>query len=190
MRPYEVMIIFDVELEQNDIAQRLDRVADLIKAGGGTPGQVDHWGRRTFAYELNHRTEGYYVLDEMAAEPATMAQVDRMLTIDDAVLRHKIMRQPDAAKRSRPSSGSRRPGSRGPGSSGRAPGAGRPPAGRSTAGSSGPRPSGGGASSGAGTGAGSGSDGADPAPAGPIEGAGQPVAASGAPSGDQEPATS
>ncbi len=127
MRPYEVMIIFDVELEQNDLAQRLDRVAEQVKSGGGTAGRVDHWGRRTFAYELDHKTEGYYVLVEMAAEPAAMATVDRMLALDDAVLRHKIMRQPEhAARRSRPSSGSRRPGSRGPGSSGRS-GGGRSP---------------------------------------------------------------
>jgi len=175
------MIIFDVELEQNDIAQRVDRVADTVKSGGGTPGQVDHWGRRTFAYEMNHKTEGYYVLTEMAAEPATMAQVDRMLAIDDAVLRHKIMRQPDhVAGRARSSSGSRRPSSRGPGgSSGRASAGGRPQGGRVPPGAAGGVPSS--PSTGA-------DGGAEPASTPPIESAQQaePVAK---PSADQEPAS-
>ena len=97
MRPYEVMIIFDVGLEESDVRLRLDRIAELVKAGGGTPGAVTHWGRRTFAYEMRHKTEGYYVLVEAVAEPATLAEVDRMLALEDAVLRHKVIRQPERA---------------------------------------------------------------------------------------------
>jgi small subunit ribosomal protein S6 len=95
MRPYEVMVIFDVDLEEADIRQRVDRVLDLVRAQGGTPGKVDHWGRRTFAYEMKHRNEGYYVLLDMLAEPATMAEIDRVLTLEDAALRHKIIRLPE-----------------------------------------------------------------------------------------------
>ncbi len=188
MRPYEVMIILDVELEQNDIAQLLNRVADVVKSGGGTAGQVDHWGRRTFAYEMNHRTEGYYVLTEMGAEPATMAQVDRMLSIDDSVLRHKIMRQPEhVAGRPRSSSGSRRPGSRGPSSQGRASTGGRPSGGRGPAGPGSGAPSAPSAPSTPSTGGGN--RGTESVPAQTIEGA-QQQAAAGEPSADQEPATS
>jgi small subunit ribosomal protein S6 len=95
VRPYEVMVIFDVDLEEGDIRQRVDRVLDLVKNRGGTPGSVSYWGRRTFAYELKHRTEGYYVLIEATAEPDAIAEVSRMLTLEDAVLRHKVIRQPD-----------------------------------------------------------------------------------------------
>ena len=49
-------------------------------AGGGTVGQVDRWGKRRFAYELNHQLEGFYVLIEATAEPAAMAELDRMLS--------------------------------------------------------------------------------------------------------------
>lgn len=95
MRPYEVMIIFDVDLEESDIRQRVDRIADVVKNRGGTPGSVSYWGRRTFAYEMKHRTEGYYVLVEAVAEPEVLAEVDRMLALEDAVLRHKVIRQPE-----------------------------------------------------------------------------------------------
>lgn len=97
MRPYEVMVIFDVDLEESDIQERLERFAEIVKNGGGTPGATTHWGRRTFAYEIQHKTEGYYVLLEAVAEPATMAEIDRMLTLEDAVLRHKVIRQPERA---------------------------------------------------------------------------------------------
>lgn len=95
MRPYEVMVIFDVDLEEGDIRQRVERVHELVRAKGGTPGSVSHWGRRTFAYEIKHRSEGYYVVLEATAEPAAMAEVDRYLALEDAVLRHKVIRQPD-----------------------------------------------------------------------------------------------
>lgn len=114
MRPYEVMVIFDVDLEEADIRQRVERVLDLVKTRGGKPGSVNHWGRRTFAYEIKHRTEGYYVVLEATAEPATMAEVERVLALEDAVLRHKVMRQPDqVAGRTRPSP-QRRSGSSSP----------------------------------------------------------------------------
>lgn len=95
MRPYEVMVIFDVGLEDGDVNASLDRITALVRDRGGDPGRVERWGRRTFAYELNHHREGYYVLIEFAAEPTFVAELDRMLTLDDIVLRHKVVRQPD-----------------------------------------------------------------------------------------------
>ncbi|MHB8246656.1 MAG: 30S ribosomal protein S6 [Acidimicrobiales bacterium] len=97
MRPYEVMVIFPADLEEGDIRQKVDKVLETIKAKGGTPGRVDYWGRRTFAYELKHRTEGYYVLIEATGEPEVVAEVHRMLALEDAVLRHKVIRQPEHA---------------------------------------------------------------------------------------------
>ena len=95
MRPYEVMVIFDVGLEDGDINAGLDRITSLVRDRGGSPGRVERWGRRSFAYELKHRSEGYYVLIEFTAEPTLVAELDRMLTLDDIVLRHKVLRQPD-----------------------------------------------------------------------------------------------
>jgi small subunit ribosomal protein S6 len=109
MRPYEVMVIFDVGLEEGDIRQRLDRVHELVRAKGGVPGSVSHWGRRTFAYEIKHRSEGYYVVLEATAEPAAMSDVDRYLALEDAVLRHKVIRQPDEVAGRTASKGRKRP---------------------------------------------------------------------------------
>ncbi|HLY81725.1 MAG TPA: 30S ribosomal protein S6 [Acidimicrobiales bacterium] len=95
MRPYEVMVILDAGLEEEVIRATIDRATALIKARGGVPGKVERWGKRRFAYEVKHRTEGYYVLIDATAEPAVMADLDRMLHLADEVIRHKVIRLPD-----------------------------------------------------------------------------------------------
>jgi small subunit ribosomal protein S6 len=103
MRPYEVVIIFDAGLEEDAIRPVLDRATSTISSLGGVPGRIERWGRRRFAYEVHHRHEGYYVLLEMSAEPAAVAELDRVLFLADEVIRHKTIRVPDAvAGRSRP----------------------------------------------------------------------------------------
>jgi small subunit ribosomal protein S6 len=97
MRPYEVMIIFDAGLEEETIRAVIDRATEALTARGGTVARVDRWGRRRFAYEHKHRLEGYYVVVELNAEPAAMAGMDRVLSLADEVLRHKVIRVPDSA---------------------------------------------------------------------------------------------
>jgi small subunit ribosomal protein S6 len=97
VRPYEIVIILDASLDEEAIRGLVDRATDAIRARGGNPGRVDRWGKRRFAYELKHRSEGYYVLVEVTAEPGALADVDRMLSLADEVLRHKVIRLPEAA---------------------------------------------------------------------------------------------
>lgn len=96
MRPYEVMVILDAGLEEEQVKGVLDRTTGLITSQGGTPGRIDRWGKRRFAYEVNHRQEGIYAVVEAQAEPAMMSEVDRMLRLADEVVRHKVIRIPDA----------------------------------------------------------------------------------------------
>ena len=96
MRPYEVMVIFDAGQEEDAIRASVDRAVELIRSRGGEPGRVDRWGKRRFAFELKHRWEGYYVLMQATAEPAVMSELDRMFFLADEVLRHKVIRLPDA----------------------------------------------------------------------------------------------
>ncbi|HXX89570.1 MAG TPA: 30S ribosomal protein S6 [Acidimicrobiales bacterium] len=95
MRPYETMIIFDAELEEPAISGVLERAMEVLRTSGGTPGSVERWGRRAFAYEMKKRREGYYVLAGFSADPKGSAELDRFLTLADEVLRHKIIRLPD-----------------------------------------------------------------------------------------------
>ena len=103
MRPYETMIIFDAEVEEAAIQEVLERALEVVRSNGGKPGTIDRWGRRTLAYEMGHKREGYYVVAEFTAEPKAAAELDRFLVLADEVMRHKIIRVPEkVAGRARP----------------------------------------------------------------------------------------
>ena len=95
MRHYELMVILDPELEERTVAPSLDRYLSLVTGDGGTVDSVDVWGRRRMAYEIRKKAEGIYAVVELHAEPATVKELDRQLTLNESVLRTKVIR-PDA----------------------------------------------------------------------------------------------
>ena len=95
MRAYELMIIFDADVEDTSVNEHLANVGRLIEAGGGTVVKTDRWGRRRFAYEINHKWEGIYVVLEIVTEASNLDDLERMLRIADEVVRHKLIRLPD-----------------------------------------------------------------------------------------------
>jgi small subunit ribosomal protein S6 len=95
LRPYEVMIIFDADLEEETIRAAVDRSLQLITSKGAEPGHVDYWGKRRLAYEIKHRKEGYYVVLQARAEPGAMQELHRVLSLSDEVVRHKVLRVPE-----------------------------------------------------------------------------------------------
>jgi small subunit ribosomal protein S6 len=101
MRAYELMVIFDSGLEDLAIDDQVKSVTDQIGTRGATVASTDRWGRRRFAYEIDHKTEGYYVLWELTAEGADLEALERSLRLADEVVRHKLVRLPDheAARR-------------------------------------------------------------------------------------------
>jgi len=97
MRPYEVMVILEPTLEESAVQQVINRSTEVLTAGSVTVNKVEKWGKRRLAYEINHRTEGYYVLFDVTGEPAPMNELDRQLRLADDVIRHKIVRIPEQA---------------------------------------------------------------------------------------------
>ncbi len=95
MRPYEAMVIFDTGAEEAAVTGVLERALDALASGGGAPGRVERWGRRTFAYEVQHKREGYYVVIEFLAEPGALSEMERVFVLADEVIRHKVIRLPD-----------------------------------------------------------------------------------------------
>jgi small subunit ribosomal protein S6 len=96
MRPYEVMVIYDAELEDSAVRASVEEQRQALAAKGAELGPVDFWGKRRLAYRLKHRWEGYYVVLQAKAEPAAMDELGRTLTLADEVLRHKVLRIPEA----------------------------------------------------------------------------------------------
>ena len=95
MRSYEVMVILDPSLDERTVAPSLDTYLNVVRQDGGEVESVDVWGKRRLAYEINKNAEGIYAVIDLQAEPATVKELDRQLTLNESVLRTKVIR-PDA----------------------------------------------------------------------------------------------
>ena len=95
MRNYEAMYILKPGMEEEAINAAVARFEDVVKNGGGEIAKTDLWGKRRLAYEVNGVTEGYYVLMTFQA-PATAAQeLERILKIQDNIVRHLVIKKED-----------------------------------------------------------------------------------------------
>jgi small subunit ribosomal protein S6 len=95
MRAYELMVIIDAELDDEAIDNTVKRIADQLGQRGATVKNQDRWGRRRFAYEINHKHEGYYVVYEFVGG-SDLDQLERALRLADETIRHKVVRLPDS----------------------------------------------------------------------------------------------
>jgi small subunit ribosomal protein S6 len=95
MRAYELMVILDPNLEERTVQPSLDTYLNVVRNEGGSVDNVDIWGRRRLAYEIDKNAEGIYAVVSLQAEPATVKELDRQLTLNESVLRTKVIR-PDA----------------------------------------------------------------------------------------------
>jgi small subunit ribosomal protein S6 len=86
------MVILDPDLEERTVAPSLDQYLNLVRQGGGSVEKLDVWGRRRLAYEVDKRTEGIYAVVDLTAEPDTVKELDRQLTLNESVLRTKVVR--------------------------------------------------------------------------------------------------
>lgn len=97
MRAYELMIIIDGTID-DAVAQRW--AADVPKsvkaAGGSVHGKPDWWGKRRLAYPIKKKEDGYYAVFNLVAPPGALDDFERTLRISDDILRHKLLRLPDA----------------------------------------------------------------------------------------------
>lgn len=95
VRHYELMLILDPELDERSVNATVEKLLKVVPAEGGTIDNIDLWGRRRFAFEIQKKTEGYYAVVDLHATPATTKELDRQLGLNETVLRTKILR-PDA----------------------------------------------------------------------------------------------
>jgi len=86
------MVILDPSLEERTIEPSLDKYLNVIRKDGGNVEKVDVWGRRRLAYEVKKNAEGIYAIVSLQAEPATVKEFDRQLTLNESVLRTKVQR--------------------------------------------------------------------------------------------------
>jgi small subunit ribosomal protein S6 len=94
---YEILLMLDPELPEERQTQIVTRAREAIERDGGRFEAHEPWGRRRLAYEIDHKGEGSYHLLTFAAEPATLAEISRVLKITDGVMRHLAVRRVQGA---------------------------------------------------------------------------------------------
>jgi small subunit ribosomal protein S6 len=95
MRKYEMVVIVDSDVDERTVAPSMEKLLNVITAENGTVDNVDVWGKRKFAYEINKKTEGTYVVVSFTAESKTAQELDRQLGLNESIVRTKLMRLDD-----------------------------------------------------------------------------------------------
>ena len=83
---YEVLYIIDPTMGEEGIAALVEKFKAMVEAEG-TLSNIDEWGKRRLAYEIDDKTEGYYVLMNMETNPAFPAELERVMKITEGVMR-------------------------------------------------------------------------------------------------------
>ena len=92
MRHDEIMIILDPNLEERSVQPSLEGFLKVVTAGGGKVEKTDIWGKRRLAYQIQKKSEGFYAVVDVTAEPGVVLELDRQLNLNEAILRTKVTR--------------------------------------------------------------------------------------------------
>ncbi len=92
VRHYEVMIILDPQQDERTVAPSLDKFLEIVRKENGTVEKVDVWGKRRLAYPINKKEEGVYAVVNLECEADTVNELDRVLNLNDNILRTKVLR--------------------------------------------------------------------------------------------------
>ncbi|WP_438354830.1 30S ribosomal protein S6 [Microbacterium sp. CJ88] len=93
---YELMVILSPEIDERTVAPSLDKFLKVITNDGGTIDNVDVWGKRRLAYEIQKKNEGIYAVVSFTATSAATQELDRQLKLSEAVMRTKVLRAEEA----------------------------------------------------------------------------------------------
>lgn len=95
MRKYEVMVLIDSDVDERQVPALVEKHLEVITKGGGSVDNTDIWGRRRLAYDINKKSEAIYAVLQISAEPAIVSEMDRLMTIDERIVRTKVLRRED-----------------------------------------------------------------------------------------------
>ncbi|MFC7375880.1 30S ribosomal protein S6 [Brachybacterium sp. GCM10030267] len=92
MRKYEMVVILDPSIDERTVSATFEKLVQVIPTEGGTIDNVDVWGKRKFAYEIDKKSEGIYIVLSFTASSETAQELDRRLGLNESVVRTKLMR--------------------------------------------------------------------------------------------------
>lgn len=94
MNNYEAVLIFKPDMSDQDRTELFDRFKAIIEENGEVT-NVDDWGKRRLAYEINYIREGYYYIVEFKSEPDHIREFERRLRLSDFIIRYMVIRKED-----------------------------------------------------------------------------------------------
>ena len=92
LRLYDVLVIADPRLTEEEVAQLFGRLQESCTALGGEVVSTENWGKRRLSFEIRKQREGSYVLLQIKAEPAVVREYERQLRLNESVLRFMTTR--------------------------------------------------------------------------------------------------
>lgn len=93
MNKYEILYIIDASADDATKEAQITKYSDLVTANGGSVESVDKWGIKKFAYPMEFKTEGYYVLMTFSAPASLPAEMERQMRISDNIIRYLVIRK-------------------------------------------------------------------------------------------------
>ena len=96
MNKYELCVVISAKIEDDARAEVLEKVKGLVERAGGTISDIDEWGKKKLAYEIQKMSEGYYYFIHFEAEPTAPRDIEDRIRIVDDVLRFLCVSQEEA----------------------------------------------------------------------------------------------
>ncbi len=93
MNKYELVVVISSKLEEEERAAALEKVQGYIARFGGTVTNVDEWGKKRLAYEIQKMKEGYYYIVQFDGETSTPNELEGRIRLMESVIRYLCVRQ-------------------------------------------------------------------------------------------------
>lgn len=91
MRRYELMLLFQPDLEDDQLQAAVERVTRAIVNAGGSLSKISPWGKRRLAYPIQHHRDASYFLIHFDIEPSAVREIERGILISEEILRHLVV---------------------------------------------------------------------------------------------------
>ena len=96
MNKYELAVAVSAKIEDDERAATIDKVKAYVERFGGQITNIDEWGKRRLAYEVQHMKEAFYYFIQFYAEPAAPAEIEDNIRIMENIVRFLCVRQDEA----------------------------------------------------------------------------------------------
>ena len=93
MNKYELAVVVNAKIEDDERAQVIEKVKALITRFGGNVTDVDEWGKKRLAYEIQKMKEAYYYFIHCESDATTPGEIEQRIRIMDNVLRYLCVKQ-------------------------------------------------------------------------------------------------